>query len=356
MFLKSHSVETWSELEPVILVALERFYNFVQEHEEMAAIVDGHSIEKLKKVQLLHWSDTFENGLSNDYFERMDRIVRAHSRIGLSPGLFSKGYHEILNAVSDAAKATYPRNPRRVIDIVTRIQDLVMSDLSIIVEASIGHAETLRETDAEVTLSYANQFQSSMQSLQQDIEASASASQQLDSSFEQINSSVNNASRFSSDAATRANSASETMNEVARAAEEIGSFLSIITEIADKTKLLAVNAAIEAARAGEAGKGFTVVADEVRQLAEGTESGATDVARKVEEIQRAVAMLKPNIEGVQDSFAKVKSSTDEISSTVKEQSNSASEISSRMTNISQSVREQVSGLDKLVESIRASIT
>ena len=59
------------------------------------------------------------------------------------------------------------------------------------------------------------------------------------------------------------------MQSVATASKEIGSFLSIITEIADKTKLLAVKAAIEAARAGEADKGFTVVAYEVRQLAEG---------------------------------------------------------------------------------------
>ncbi|NDI05980.1 MAG: hypothetical protein EBY58_06875 [Rhodobacteraceae bacterium] len=55
------------------------------------------------------------------------------------------------------------------------------------------------------------------------------------------------------------------MQSVATSSKEIGSFLSIITEIADKTKLLAVKAAIEAARAGEADKGFTVVAYEVRQ-------------------------------------------------------------------------------------------
>jgi methyl-accepting chemotaxis protein len=60
------------------------------------------------------------------------------------------------------------------------------------------------------------------------------------------------------------------MQSAATASKEIGSFLSIITEIADKTKLLAVNAAIEAARVGEADKSFTVVAYEVRQLAEGT--------------------------------------------------------------------------------------
>ena len=54
------------------------------------------------------------------------------------------------------------------------------------------------------------------------------------------------------------------MQSVATASKEIGSFLSIIAEIADKTKLLAVNAANEAARVAEADKSFTVVAYEVR--------------------------------------------------------------------------------------------
>ncbi|MGY2574614.1 methyl-accepting chemotaxis protein [Vibrio sp. C8] len=100
-------------------------------------------------------------------------------------------------------------------------------------------------------------------------------------------------------------SSAHTVNEVNEEMQKIGNIVSVITEITAQTNLLALNAAIEAARAGEHGRGFSVVADEVRVLANKTSQAANSIGELMTALhtqsERAVSYMQEGITNVENS-------------------------------------------------------
>ncbi|MCP5464625.1 MAG: bacteriohemerythrin [Deltaproteobacteria bacterium] len=106
----------------------------------------------------------------------------------------------------------------------------------------------------------------------------------------------------------------DAIESIEKSFEQVQQSLEIITEIAAQTNLLALNAAIEAARAGEHGQGFSVVAEEVRKLAERSATAAKDIANVLKQSQASVITGVKSAKQTGEELEKITHSIDEATS------------------------------------------
>ncbi len=172
---------------------------------------------------------------------------------------------------------------------------------------------------------------------------------------------VNNAVGSMEQMATQMAEATKIVGTLGERSKEIGQIVEAISNIADQTNLLALNAAIEAARAGEAGRGFSVVAEEVRKLAEQSGEAASNIANLIGGIQSdtdaAVAAMERQNEAVQSSsevvnragaaFAKIESLVNDLYGHIQ----SAIGSINHATDSSQQVMESVQKIREVANSV-----
>ena len=158
----------------------------------------------------------------------------------------------------------------------------------------------------------------------------------------------------------------EQATEQSKEVEQINMLAASILQITGQTNLLALNAAIEAARAGEAGKGFSVVADEIRKLAEQSSSTASDIQRIVATVFSAVDNMKTGSEKVlqyidsdvnkdYEDFINVCNQYDEDAGVVNEImtviNSSTQELTATMSNISTAIGEVAATVNESTKGI-----
>lgn len=146
-------------------------------------------------------------------------------------------------------------------------------------------------------------------------------------------------------------SSAQIVESLGERSKEIGQIVDAISGIAGQTNLLALNAAIEAARAGEQGRGFAVVAEEVRKLAELSQSSAGKIAQMISDIQGETGRA---VLAMHDGRREVKVGTEVVTAAGKsfgEIENLIAEVARQMQEIQQETHNMSSGSLQIVSTV-----
>lgn len=245
---------------------------------------------------------------------------------------------EIIEAArqTELSKAETQAREQRAAQIETLTRDFDRMVTSLLDQ--VGHAGTaLNKTATDLrgnTEQSTQQVGSAAAATHQasnNVQTVASAAEELSASIREIGMQVGQSTQLARAAADEAERTDAIIKSLAAASGRIGEVVQLINDIASQTNLLALNATIEAARAGDAGKGFAVVAGEVKTLANQTGRATEEIAQQIAEVQTATQSAVVALNAISGRIRDVSNVTSTIAQSVDQQSAATAEIARNVT-------------------------
>ncbi|MGL4398018.1 MAG: methyl-accepting chemotaxis protein [Hyphomicrobium sp.] len=184
----------------------------------------------------------------------------------------------------------------------------------------------------------------------------AAAAEELSASIREISTQAHRASATVSEAAKIARDTDSDVKSLADTAQKVGAMVEMINQIASQTNLLALNATIEAARAGDAGRGFSVVAQEVKALAEQTAKATREISELVSGVQVSTDTAVNSLQSIANKVEEINALNGAVAAAVEEQDAATREIAHSVTMASSSTERAVQSVNGVSSAARETKT
>jgi methyl-accepting chemotaxis protein len=179
------------------------------------------------------------------------------------------------------------------------------------------------------------------------VTAAAAASDEFAMSIGEISRQASTSAELARKASNAAVAADSTISELADSASQVGDIVEMISGIAQRTNLLALNASIEAARGGEAGRGFAVVATEVKELATQTGKATEQVAGQIRAMQETTGASVEALRKIAEQIKQLETTATSIAAAVDQQSVAGQDLARSIDLAARSAEEVTSNLDQV---------